>query len=130
MSNDGVLGIVVSHGTLAAALVAAAEEITGRTGVLTAVSNTGCDRTRLEERVQAAIGDRDALVFVDLPSGSCFLATLHRVRNLARVRVVTGVNLPMVLDFLCHPEEGLQAAADRATATGATAIRAAACPSS
>jgi len=128
MNSSPLVGVVVGHGTVSSALVAAAEEITGVRGVLIPVSNTNCDRTTLEERVVEAIGDREALVFVDLPSGSCFHAALRRMHGHAGIRVVTGVNLAMLLDFLFHRNDALAEAAPRAVATGARAIQA--CPSS
>ena len=48
-------GVVVGHGAVAPALVAAAEEISGIRGVLFAVSNTGAGRDVLEERVVEAV---------------------------------------------------------------------------
>lgn len=118
----------MGHGTVAGALVAAAEEITGIRGILVSVSNTNCDRTTLEERVVEAVGNREALVFVDLPSGSCFHASLRRMHGHAGIQVVTGVNLAMLLDFLFHRDDPPAAAASRAVATGVRAIQA--CPSS
>ncbi len=128
MNSSPLVGVVVGHGTVAGALVAAAEEITGIRGLLVSVSNTNCDRATLEERVVEAIGDREALVFVDLPSGSCFHASLRRMHGHTGIQVVTGVNLAMLLDFLFHRDEPPTGAASRAVATGVRAIQA--CPSS
>jgi len=50
--SEALRGVVVCHGRLAGALVDAAEQISGVTGALLAVSNTGCDRGTLEERVE------------------------------------------------------------------------------
>ena len=63
--SEELLGVVVCHGSLAGALVQAAEQISGIPGALVPVSNTGCDRDTLEERVLAALGGRPAVVFVD-----------------------------------------------------------------
>ena len=52
----------------------------GPIGALVAVSNTGCDRGALEERVAEAVGPGPAVVFVDLASGSCLFAVLNRLR--------------------------------------------------
>jgi mannose/fructose-specific phosphotransferase system component IIA len=121
--SEPLTGVVVCHRDLAAALIGAAEEIAGVRGALVPVSNTGCDRGQLEERVRDAISGRPAVVFVDMPSGSCLLATLHRLRGAPDVAVVTGVNLAMLLDFLFHRELGPAEAAERAVQTGSRAIR-------
>ena len=83
-------GVVVGHGGVAPALVAAAEEISGVRGVLFAVSNAGADREALEERVVEAVGDNPAVVFVDMPSGSCLFAAMRRLATRPDIRVVTG----------------------------------------
>ncbi len=115
-------GVVVAHGALGGALVSAAEEISGIQGALVAVSNTGCNRDQLEQRVTEAIGQGPAIVFVDLPSGSCLFAAMRRFGERADVRVVTGVNLGMLLEFLFHRDESLDAVAHRAAETGAKGI--------
>jgi mannose/fructose-specific phosphotransferase system component IIA len=122
MSED-LLGVVVCHGTLAGALVQAAEQISGLTGVLVPVSNTGCDRDTLEQRVLAAVADRPAVVFVDLASGSCSFAVLKRLRGVPSVTVVTGVNLAMLVDFVFHRSLPPAEAATRAVAAGEKSIR-------
>ncbi len=120
--SDGLRGVVVAHGSLAAAMIAAAEEISGIREVLVAVSNTGCDRDQLEQRVNQAIGSEAAIVFVDLPSGSCLFAAMRRFGERKDVRVVTGVNLGMLLEFLFHRGESLEEVAHRAAQTGARGI--------
>ncbi len=116
-------GVVAAHGALAEAMVRAVESITGITGAIQAVSNTDCDRGRLEERIHDAIGGAPAVLFVDMPSGSCLFAALSRFKSEPHVRVVTGVNLAMLVDFVFHREATPEAAAERAAATGAKAIR-------
>ena len=121
--SEELLGVVVCHGTLAGALVEAAEQISGLQGVLVAVSNTGCDRDTLEHRVLAAVNGRPAVVFVDLASGSCSFAVLKRLRGEASVKVVTGVNLAMLVDFVFHRSLPPAEAASRAVAAGEKSIR-------
>lgn len=122
--SDALLGVVVCHGGLAKALVEAAESISGVTGVLQAVSNSGCDREALERRVAEALDGRPAVVFTDLASGSCLLAVLKNFRGLPAVKIVTGVNLAMLVDFVFHLSLDPAAAAERAMAAGTRAIRA------
>ena len=121
--SEPLRGVVVCHGRLAEALVDAAEQISGVTGALTAVSNTGCDRGTLEKRVGEAVGVGPAVVFVDLASGSCLFAVLNRLHSNTASKVVTGVNLAMLVDFVFHRTLPLNEAAARAAIAGGKAIR-------
>jgi len=121
--SEPLRGVVVCHGGLSSALVAAVEQISGPTDRLVPVSNTDCDRGHLEARIAAAIAGAPAVVFVDMPSGSCLFAALHRLRDEPDVKVVTGVNLAMLIDFVFHSDDGPAEAAARAVATGEQAIR-------
>ncbi|HSC58930.1 MAG TPA: hypothetical protein VLC11_05160 [Gemmatimonadales bacterium] len=121
--SEPLRGIVAAHGALADALVKAAESISGVPGALQPVSNVDCDRGRLEARLAEAIGPGPAVIFVDLPSGSCHFAALHRYHEDPRVRVITGVNLAMLVDFVFHRELPLDDAAAKAMAAGTRAIK-------
>ncbi len=123
MSETALRGVVVCHGPLAPALIAAAEHISGVNGALVPVSNTGCDRGLIERRVREAIGDGPAVVFVDMPSGSCLFAAMHALKDSPGVKVVTGVNLAMLVDFIFHRELSITEAAERAARAGALAIK-------
>ena len=79
--SEELRGVVVCHGALAGALVQATEQISGLGGALVAVSNTGCDRDTLEDRILTAVDRHPAVVFVDLASGSCLVAVLKRLRS-------------------------------------------------
>lgn len=120
--SEVVQGVVVCHGDLAAALVDAAERISGVSGALIPVSNIDCDRASLEQRIVDAIAGRPAVVFVDLATGSCTMAALRGLRDHDRVRVVTGTNLAMLVDFLFHRDLEPDGAASRAVSKGAEAI--------
>ena len=121
--SEPLHGVVVAHGALAPALVGETERISGRIGVLRAVSNSDCGREEIEQRVADAVGQDPAVIFVDMPCGSCFFAAMRLSRARSDVQVVTGVNLPMLLDFVHHrtlpPADG----ADRAAGKGHDAIR-------
>ena len=121
--SEELRGVVVCHGALAGALVQAAEQISGLSGALVPVSNTGCDRDTLEDRVLAAVDGQPAVVFVDLASGSCLVAVLKRLRSEQLVKVVTGVNLAMLVDFVFHRSLSPAEAATRAAAAGEKSIR-------
>jgi mannose/fructose-specific phosphotransferase system component IIA len=121
--SEELQGVVVCHGKLARALIEAAESISGVTGALTPVSNADCDRGSLEQRVLEAVDSRPTVVFVDLASGSCFFAVLNRLRTASGVKVVTGVNLAMLVDFVFHRSLSPEEAAARAATAGERAIR-------
>jgi mannose/fructose-specific phosphotransferase system component IIA len=121
--SEALRGVVVSHGGLAAAMVQAVEQISGVTGVLFPVSNTGCDPESIERRLSEAIGEGPAVVFVDLPSGSCFFAAMRAHKSKTELPLVTGVNLPMLVDFVFHRGVSAEEAARRAAAKGGEAIR-------
>lgn len=121
--SEPLRGVVVCHGKLAGALVEAAESISGVTGALLPVSNSGCDREALEARVVDAVDGHPAVVFVDMASGSCLFAVLKRIRSTPDVKAVTGVNLAMLVDFVFHRTLSPEDAAARAVAAGERAIR-------
>ncbi len=121
--SEGLKGVVACHGSLSVALIDAAEQISGVRGALVPVSNSGCDRDLIASRIAEAVGGGPAVVFTDLPSGSCFFAAMLGAREAAGVRVVTGVNLPMLIDFIFHRTLSPAEAAEHAAAAGVKGIR-------
>ena len=116
-------GVIVSHAAVAEALVVAVTTITGIKGALVAVSNEGCGTEALAERLRDAVGEGPAVLFVDLPGGSCLTSSARYARQHADIAVVTGVNLAMLLDFVFHREVSPAEAARRAVESGGKAIR-------
>lgn len=119
-----IRGVIVGHGELAAALVDAVERIAGAGSGLIAISNTDCDRGTLEGRIDAAVAGGPAVVFIDMPSGSCLFAAMHRLDAVASVRVVTGVNLAMLLEFLFHRDGAIDEVVARVVEVGTRAVAA------
>lgn len=121
--SEPLRGIVVSHAELAQALVAAVQAISGIEDALLAVSNEGCDPAALAARIEAAVGEGPAVLFVDLPGGSCLTSAVRLAHGRAGLAVVTGVNLAMLLDFIFHRDLTPVEAAHRAVDAGGRAIR-------
>ncbi|MFQ6045065.1 MAG: PTS sugar transporter subunit IIA [Gemmatimonadales bacterium] len=121
--SDALRGVLVSHGDVAQALAAAVHQITGETDALVPISNRNLGLERLQETVVEAIGPGPAVVFVDMPAGSCLQAVLRGVKGRTDVAVVAGVNLPMLLDFVYHRDLTAPAAAERAVATAGRSVR-------
>ncbi|MHB1328462.1 MAG: PTS sugar transporter subunit IIA [Gemmatimonadales bacterium] len=115
-------GAVVCHGELAAALVSAVESVSGVLGALVPISNEGCDKGRLQERVAAALPPGPGILFVDMPAGSCLLAAVRQLAGREDVRVITGVNLAMLVEFVFRRDQPLDEAVRRIIDTGARAV--------
>lgn len=113
MSSSPVVGVVVAHGELARALVEAVERISGVRGALHPLSNEACTPEELERRVERSAGSGPAIVFVDMSSGSCAFAGRRVGRRSRSVAVISGVNLPMLLDFVFHRDMDLPSLAER-----------------
>jgi mannose PTS system EIIA component len=99
-----VSAIVVTHGRLAQEFIATAQKIYGSFKGVYAVSNDDLSPQALASQMEAIIesgGPDDAFVIlVDFLGGSCGHATLSIERRRRNVRIVSGVNLPMLLAFL------------------------------
>ena len=121
--SEPLRGVIVSHAAVAQALRAAVAAITGIGEALVPVSNDGCDSGALTTRLAEAIAGRPAVLFVDLPGGSCLTTSIRLARGKTDVAVVTGVNLAMLLDFVFHRDLSPAEAARRAAEAGGKAIR-------
>jgi mannose/fructose-specific phosphotransferase system component IIA len=120
--SEKLIGVVVAHSDVADALLAAVRAIAGDDTGLLAVSNRGCDRAALLRRLDAAVQGRPALVFTDMAGGSCAHTAVALAHGRSDLRVVTGVNLAMLVDFAFHRELPLEAAAERAVQTGRAGV--------
>ncbi|PYP31899.1 MAG: hypothetical protein DMD47_05495 [Gemmatimonadetes bacterium] len=121
--SEPLRGVIVSHSAVAQALRVAVAAITGLDDALVPVSNDGCDSGALTTRLAEAIAGRPAVLFVDLPGGSCLTTSIRLARGKTDVAVVTGVNLAMLLDFVFHRDLSPAEAARRAAEAGGKAIR-------
>lgn len=123
MSERGVLGVVLTHGLLAEGLIDAVQQITGvGEGALVGVSNRGLSPDALLAEVRRVRGDRPAILFTDLPSGSCTLAARRLEGEASGLVVISGVNLPLLLDFVLHRQLPLAELGPRLVDRGRAAI--------
>ena len=125
MSEDGgVRGVVVAHAGLAAALIEAVDRIIGlEEGVLVGISNDGMAPPQIRDRITELVGDAPAVVFTDLREGSCGLAARQACTRRPDQVLVTGANLPMLLDFALNRHRPLEEVLERVLDRGVTAIQ-------
>jgi mannose/fructose-specific phosphotransferase system component IIA len=109
---------------MAAGMIDAVRKISGAPEeALFAVSNEGRSPEQLQDAILAVLGDGPAVVFTDLGAGSCTLAARLSCAHRDAVAVVTGVNLPMLLDFVFHRADPLEDIATRLTDKGRAGVR-------
>ncbi len=116
-------GIVLGHGALAEGLVDAARRISGVDDeALVPLSNRGLSPERLSEELSARLGAGPVVLFTDLPSGSCSFAARRLCQRRSDLLVISGVNLPLLLEFIMHRQIPLAELAPRLMEKGRAAI--------
>ncbi|MBN1466624.1 hypothetical protein JXA02_12765 [candidate division KSB1 bacterium] len=98
-------GVVIAHGPLGAAFIDAAASIMGKTEGLHSLSVTDMSIQEIESRLQAIVNephdDVDAIIIMAcLRGGSSWNVSAAVTKGLDHVRLVSGVNLAMLLTFL------------------------------
>jgi PTS system N-acetylgalactosamine-specific IIA component len=107
------VAIVAGHGDFAAGVVSAVAQITGRGALLVPVTNRGLGAADIEVVLrEAATRAPVRVIFTDLPAGSCTIAARRLLRDRPDLRLVTGANLPTVLDFILGADSADPAAPD------------------
>jgi len=100
--------VLVAHGRVADCLIDAVQGILGKQSGWATVTNVGLGLKDLSEAVARTVEDlaktHDVVILSDMPGGSCH----HACRELAAVRpgvrVVSGLNLMMLLEFFVKRE--------------------------
>lgn len=101
MTESGVRGIVIAHGDMATGMIDAVRHIAGIDGdFLRPLSNRGLGPDALAQEVRTMANGRPTIVFSDLQSGSCGFAARRCVQESPNLVVISGVNLPILLEFV------------------------------
>jgi mannose/fructose-specific phosphotransferase system component IIA len=125
MNEGGVRGVVVGHGELARGLISAVQRIAGTAdGVLVGVSNEGLSPESLRARLDELLGAEPAVIFSDLREGSCGLGARKVCVGRSDRLLVTGTNLPILLDFVTHRDLPLGELATRLVERGRGSVAA------
>jgi mannose/fructose-specific phosphotransferase system component IIA len=101
-----VPALLVMHADLASALLRAAEKVYGPIDGVRVLSNEGLSREGLEEAIEREVDGwhHGGLVLTDFWGGSCHTCGMAAARGHGEVVILTGVNLPALLDYLHNRE--------------------------
>jgi mannose/fructose/sorbose-specific phosphotransferase system IIA component len=125
-SSSTVQIVVATHGDLACALVRTVELIAGpQSNILCLGLLPGDDLQLFKSRLRATVTvEKPALILVDMPGGTPWNLALVAAAEKASVRVVAGVNLPMLLEVVLAPYgEDIDQLARLAQETAVQAVR-------
>src|SRR6186713_2899499 len=121
MSN--VRAIVAGHGTFAEGMLSAVEQITGRAELFIGVTNRDLSARDVEQLMRERLASSGAaVIFTDLPAGSCTMAARRIQREQPQVAVVTGVNLATLLDYAFNTDAGDASAVEHAADKGRASL--------
>ena len=125
MSEGGeVRGVLVAHGSMAHGLVDALRKISGADeGVVIPVSNDGKSPQAIRDELDQLVGGAPAVVFTDLPSGSCAMAAQLLCRSHPHQVILSGVNLPVLLDFVFNRHLPLNVLIPRLLSRGTESLK-------
>jgi mannose/fructose-specific phosphotransferase system component IIA len=121
-----VPALLVMHADLAAALLRAATAVYGPIEGVEALSNDGASGHSLEDAIIEKVTNwtHGGLVLTDFWGGSCHTCGIRATRGRGEIVIVTGVNMPTLLDYLHNRESyGVVELAERLQKKGQDAIR-------
>lgn len=96
--------VLVTHGPVADALAKAAQSVMGDIPGMYALSISPLSLETIVQKLEEMAGSPEAkegmLIMATLRGGSCWNAACKVAKRYPHVRVISGVNLPMLLSFL------------------------------
>jgi PTS system mannose-specific IIA component len=103
MSPPRPIAFLVTHGTLGDELVRTVASILGPQEGVETLSNRGLSADGLTEAIERRLASMPpgapVVLLTDLAAGSCGIASRRVDRGGRDLRKITGVNLPMLLEF-------------------------------
>jgi|SRR5262245_58542899 len=97
--------LLITHGDFGASLLSTAVGIVGPAPGVEAISNREHSReglSRIVEAKLAAWNGEEGLILTDIHGGSCAQAAMSGALAGRGAPVITGINLPMLVDFLVN----------------------------
>lgn len=97
--------VIVAHGSFASALLTTAEQIAGKQEQVVSLDftvgeNTADLQLRIREAVRGVDTGQGTIIFVDLLGGSPYQAAAIVAMQQPGIEMVSGVNVPMLLEIL------------------------------
>ncbi|MDZ7860876.1 MAG: hypothetical protein U5O15_09495 [Candidatus Krumholzibacteriota bacterium] len=98
-----IAGVVVTHGKLAKELIRTIESILGEMEDLYPVCSENYGDTMIVKKIRDIIEkykEERVVLFADYSGGSCFLNCIRAKVGVKGIKLISGVNLPVLLDFV------------------------------
>jgi mannose PTS system EIIA component len=121
-----VPALLVMHGDLARALLEAAQKVYGPIDDVEVLSNENLSRESLEDEINLRVKSwsEGGLVLTDFWGGSCHICGASVARKRGEIVVLTGVNLPVLIDYLHNRDQlGASELAERLLKKGQESLR-------
>ena len=103
MSRPRAFAVLVTHGILGEEMVRTVGAILGPQRDVATISNSGLSADALSQAIDREVAKHPRgtpiVLFTDLAAGSCGIATRRVDAEGRTVKKITGVNLPMLLEF-------------------------------
>jgi PTS system mannose-specific IIA component len=103
MRDKDITGIIVTHGQLGEELLRTVGLIVGEIHDCYALSGSDLGDESVVSSIREILDRNEAkraVVFVDYFGGSCGASCVKATRGLEGVKIISGVNLPILLDFV------------------------------
>ncbi|MGB9720088.1 MAG: PTS sugar transporter subunit IIA [bacterium] len=102
-----IKGIIIGHGEFARALLNTVERILGKQEMVEVFSNERLSCELLAENIKNSVevDEQEKILFVDLPGGSCAISCLNLLKIDKKLKILCGVNLPMLIEFFLLREK-------------------------
>lgn len=117
--------IVISHGPFSKALIESAQMVYGKQDKVEAISlEAGVGMDSLRNKINNIIKEfkvNEVLIMVDLLGGTPYNASSIEMGN-SNINVITGLNMPMLLEALLFRNETLEKISSIATMAGKSGI--------
>lgn len=117
--------IIITHGIYASSLIKSLEMVSGKIEKIEAIElEQGESIESLQEKIKKTIiklNTAEVLIMVDLLGGTPYNASSIELQN-PNINIITGINMPMILEILPHRNEGINIVSQIATNGGKSGI--------